>query len=371
MKINKGISVLLASVLIGGMLVGCSSEFDSTEYLDEQGKQLIKKYEDREKYDYIKVESLDYMSESLYKDKYIMITGKVTDIDKDADNGNSYSISFSFEENYTTAFIKVFINKNRVDVKFNKGDIITVYGRCYGIQTKRYGDESFDYWHINAYFLELGDTTNKDINTKDKAIKETTDNKDVATESQPQKKITVNVSEQATDKRDGTPKEDNNKSTQKDTNQKETKSTKEATQKKSNENTTKEDKKEEPKQKGYYVTCSNGHKVWTVNGDYDCQQCYDDYMNQEDDETDECSICGSHVGVKQMCECDGTIHHRSCHVDAYTCPSCGRTGLNNDPDVYGCPYCGYPNEEHQESSDVEEYNDEVDIPNDTNEGINY
>ena len=94
-------------------------------------------------------------------------------------------------------------------------------------------------------------------------------------------------------------------------------------------------------------------------------------MNQEDDETDECSICGGHVGVKQMCESDGTIHHRSCHVDAYTCPGCGRYGLNNDPDIYGCPYCGYPNEEHQEPSNVEEYNDEVDIPNDTDEGINY
>lgn len=168
----------------------------------------------------------------------------------------------------------------------------------------------------------------------------------------------------------------------------------EATQKKSNKNTTKDKseknnstqkkttsntdtkeketpKKEEQKQKGYWVTCSNGHKVWTVNGDYDCQQCYDDYMNQKDDETDECSICGSHVGVKQMCECDGTIHHRSCHVDAYACPSCGRTGLTENPDIYGCPYCGYPNEEHQESSNVEEYNDEVDIPNDTDEGINY
>ena len=72
-----------------------------------------------------------------------------------------------------------------------------------------------------------------------------------------------------------------------------------------------------------------------------------------------------------MCECDGTIHHRSCHVDAYTCPGCGRYGLNNDPDVYGCPYCGYPNEEHQESSDIEEYNDEVDTIDDTDEDINY
>ena len=192
------------------------------------------------------------------------------------------------------------------------------------------------------------------------------------------------------DKEKEFPPQDNNKSTPKDTNQKEIKSTKEATQKnttkdkseknnstqkKTTSNTdTKEKetpKKEEPKQKGYWVTCPNGHKVWTVNGDYDCQQCYDDYMNQKDDEKNKCSICGSHVGVKQMCECDGTIHHRSCHVDAYTCPGCGRSGLNNDPDVYGCPYCGYPNEEHQESSDVEEYNDEVDIPNDTDEGINY
>ena len=192
------------------------------------------------------------------------------------------------------------------------------------------------------------------------------------------------------DKEKEFPPQDNNKSTPKDTNQKEIKSTKEATQKnttkdkseknnstqkKTTSNTdTKEKetpKKEEQKQKGYWVTCQNGHKVWTVNGDYDCQQCYDDYMNQEDDETDECSICGSHVGVKQMCKCDGTIHHRTCHVDAYTCPSCGRTGLNNDPDIYGCPYCGYPNEEHQESSNVEEYNDEVDTIDDTDEDINY
>ena len=166
------------------------------------------------------------------------------------------------------------------------------------------------------------------------------------------------------DKEKDFPPQDNNKSTQKDTNQKETTSNTDTKEKET-------PKKEEPKQKGYWVTCSNGHKVWTVNGDYDCQQCYDDYMNQEDDEKNKCSICGGHVGVKQMCECDGTIHHRSCHVDAYTCPGCGRSGLNNDPDIYGCPYCGYPNEEHQEPSNAEEYNDEVDIPNDTNEGINY
>lgn len=283
---KKILSLGLVGLLSASLLVGCGSEFDSTEYLDKQGKQLIKQYENREKYNYIKVESLEpFVSEGMYKDKYIMMTGKVTDIKEEGQA--CYEISFDFEENHTIDFIRVFINKNMIDVKFNKGDTITVYGRCNGIQTKRYGDESFDYWHIFAYFLELGDTTNKDINTKDTAIKETKDDKDVATEIQP-KKVTVNVSEQATDKPDSTPKEGNNKSYQKDTNQKETKST----QKKSNENTTKEDKKEEPiydeygyDQYGNYDPNKdlNNDREWN---DEDYERWYDIYGDEEEDYDD-------------------------------------------------------------------------------------
>ena len=193
-----------------------------------------------------------------------------------------------------------------------------------------------------------------------KTVKEVTkDDTEVEATKDKEKDFPPQDNNKSSEKQVNTKKDNDNVTVKKDTNQKEIKSTKEVIQKKSNENTTKEDKKEEPKHEGYWVTCSNGHKVWTVNGDYDCQQCYDDYMNQEDDETDECSICGSHVGVKQMCECDGTIHHRSCHVDAYICPSCGRTGLNNDPDIYGCPYCGYPNEEEcEEEYPTEEADDE-------------
>ena len=197
-----------------------------------------------------------------------------------------------------------------------------------------------------------------------KTVKDVTkDDTEVETTKDKEKEFPPQDNNKSSEKQVNT-KKDNNKSTPKDTNQKETTSNTDTKEKET-------PKKEEPKQKGYWVTCSNGHKVWTVNGDYDCQQCYDDYMNQEDDKRNKCSICGGHVGVKQMCECDGTIHHRSCHVDAYTCPSCGRYGLNNDPDIYGCPYCGYPNEEHQESSNVEEYNDEVDTIDDTDEDINY
>ena len=136
-------------------------------------------------------------------------------------------------------------------------------------------------------------------------------------------------------------------------------------------------------------------KEYGINGNI-CWDCYWDKVmeivnepikkeNNVDDDTEKqtnCSICGGHVGGKEMCECDGTIHHRTCHIDAYTCPSCNRYGLKHDPDIYGCPYCGYPNEVEdyeepiQEADDVEEYeeeeeyNDEVDIIDDIDEDIN-
>lgn len=281
MKMKKSISILLSGMLLSGMLVGCSSEFDSTEYLDENGKELIEKYEDREKYNYIKVESLDYMSESLYKDKYIMITGKVTDIEESGQF--CYEISFDFEENHTVNFIRVFINKNMIDVKFNKGDTITVYGRCNGIQTKRYDDKSFDYWHINAYFLELGDTTNKEKSTKkDDVEAKATEEKEVETA-----KDKSEEKETAKDKKEEkSSSQDNNKSNEKqiDTKKDNDNSTKEKPKKK--DTNTKKDTKEE--HRGYYVTCPNGHKIYTENGDWDCIECDDDWQEQQEaDDTEE------------------------------------------------------------------------------------
>lgn len=264
MKINKGMSVLLASMLVGSMLVGCSSEFDSTEYLDEDGKKLIEKYEDRDKYDYIKVESLEpFVSEDMYKDKYIMITGKVTDISEEG--LACYELGFDFEENHTTNIIRVFVLKNTIDVKFKKGDTITVYGKCNGIKTKRYDDKSIDYWHIFANFLELGDTTDEE-----KSVKKD----DVEAKATEDKEVEI-----VKDKEEEAPK-DNKESSKKQVNTKKEKSKEEPKKKDTN---TKKDTKEEPKKKGYYVTCPNGHKIYTENGDWDCIECDDDWQEQQDD----------------------------------------------------------------------------------------
>ena len=125
-------------------------------------------------------------------------------------------------------------------------------------------------------------------------------------------------------------------------------------------------------------------KEYGINGDI-CWACYwnkimetinepieDDNDNEDvdkpdndDDKTNKCSICGKYVGGKEMCECDGTIHHRTCHTDAYTCPGCGRYGLTEDPDIYGCPYCGYPDEDYdipEEEDEESEYTDEDEEP---------
>ena len=147
-------------------------------------------------------------------------------------------------------------------------------------------------------------------------------------------------------------------------------SKKQVNTKKDNTDVKKDTKKEEPK-KEKPIYDEYGYDQY---GNYDPNKdLYNDREWNDDDHKrwdeahgDDCSICGGHVGVKEMCECDGTIHHRTCHIDAYTCPSCNRYGLKHDPDIYGCPYCGYPVE------DYDDYDDEpIEEPSDTYEIENY
>ena len=161
---------------------------------------------------------------------------------------------------------------------------------------------------IGGILVGCSNNSNSDTSkVSTKTVKEVTkDDTEVEVTKDKEKEFPPQDNNKSSEKQVNT-KKDNNKSTQKDTNQKEIKSTKEVIQKKSNENTTKEDKKEEPKQKGYWVTCPNGHKVWTVNGDYDCQQCYDDYMNQEDDETNDTEK--KDIYWCSECQCFSTYKH--------------------------------------------------------------
>ena len=185
----------------------------------------------------------------------------------------------------------------------------------------------------------------------------------------------VEVTKDKTETKEATEDKTKDKEEKAPKDDKESSSKKQVNTKKDNTNTT---TKEEP---------SNKHKCWlckknitnenfggySEDGTMICYKCLNKYGKdepeepKEDDEKNECSICGGHVGVKEMCKCDGTIHHRTCHVDAYTCPSCNRYGLKHDPDIYGCPYCGYPVEDYDDYDDDES----IEEPSDTYEIENY
>ena len=162
---------------------------------------------------------------------------------------------------------------------------------------------------MGGMLVGCGNNSNSDTTKAlTKIVKEVTkDDTEVEVTKDKEKEFPPQDNNKSSEKQVNTKKDNDNVTVKKDTDQKETKLTKEVIQKKSNENTTKEDKKEEPKQKGYYITCPNGHKVWTVNGDYDCQQCYDDYMNQEDDKTNDTEK--KDIYWCSECQCFSTYKH--------------------------------------------------------------
>ena len=162
---------------------------------------------------------------------------------------------------------------------------------------------------IGGMLVGCSNNSNSDTTkASTKTVKEVTkDDTEVEATKDKEKEFPPQDNNKSSEKQVNTKKDNDNVTVKKDTNQKEIKSTKEVIQKKSNENTTKEDKKEEPKQKGYYITCPNGHKVWTVNGDYDCQQCYDDYMNQKDDKKNNTEK--KDIYWCSECQCFSTYKH--------------------------------------------------------------
>ena len=162
----------------------------------------------------------------------------------------------------------------------------------------------------------------------------------------------VEVTKDKTETKEATEDKTKDKEEKAPKDDKESSSKKQVNTKKDNTDVKKDTKKKEPK-KEKPIYDEYGYDQY---GNYDPNKDLhndrewnnDDHKRWEEAHGEDCSICGGHVGGKEMCECDGTIHHRTCHIDAYTCPSCNRYGLKHNPDIYGCPYCGYPNE-------VEEY----------------
>ena len=60
----------------------------------------------------------------------------------------------------------------------------------------------------------------------------------------------------------------------------------------------------------------------------------------------DCDVCGKFVPMRDMCDCDGGIHHRGCKHKIYNCPQCRHTTTANPDDSnFSCGWCGYPDDD--------------------------
>ena len=275
---KKILSLVVSGLLVGSLMVGCSDDTkDKTENSNNtRQEQKAFKEEIITDNEYIKMTLV-----GKEKNEYGFIALKVL-VENKTDNDlivytdntqvngvmnnpywccnvNGKSKSYSFIEwdpdSDTNANVKTV-----EDLKNIKGDIYIT------------GDD-----YVEIFRTQVSILSNETKETSKSTDEE--ENEVLATKPVLPEKTTE--SNKNTETKDITSKD--NKTTQKNT----TKDESEKNNSTNKKNTTKKEdttKKEEPKQKGYYVTCPNGHKVYTENGDWNCNQCEDDYMKQQEEE---------------------------------------------------------------------------------------
>ena len=148
-------------------------------------------------------------------------------------------------------------------------------------------------------------------------------------------------------------KEANNKSEVKKESKtyQQSKENKENTTKKDNsDNKTDETNTDKSKKttKGYWVTCPKGHKIWTINGDWNCNKCEEEYEKEQEKEQERKELAVNYVKCPN---CGNAIQ-----VNEYGNGTCNGCGLNYFP---GCIKKGteldkVEHEEENQSDDIVE-----------------
>ena len=142
---------------------------------------------------------------------------------------------------------------------------------------------------ISGMLVGCSDNSNTDttepLTKRVEVTKDKTETKEATKDKTKDKEVEDKKVEATKDKEEKAPKDDKESNEKQIDTKKDNNRIKEKPKKK--DTNTKKDTKEEPKKKGYYVTCPNGHKIYTENGDWDCIECDDDWQEQEDDNMDE------------------------------------------------------------------------------------
>jgi|GEM_PF-6498795 len=248
----KKILSLVISGVICITLVGCDTtkELDTTKYFETKNEEVI---EGNKNYEYKEITSLETFSMDKFKDEKVKIVGTAKDLEL---NETTLEMWLEIEKNNTSYPLRVVIPSTMVNIKFTEGNTITVYGRFAGLTTKTYDDKKVNYLQLSAYFIEKGDTTE---NTNTEVVEQT--------------KEGVNKEETKENK---SSTQSSYKSSQGNTNKK--------SNKKESTSGGNYDNKDELPSGGYYTYCKNGHKIYTVNGDYDCGKCQKEWEKEQESE---------------------------------------------------------------------------------------
>ena len=248
---KKILSLIISLILVLG-IVGCNKkeELDTTKYFETKNEEVIK---GNKNYEYKEMSSLETSSTDKFKDEKVKMVGKVKDLEL---NDKTLEMWLEIEKNNTPYPLRVIIPSTMVNTKFLEGYTITVYGRFAGLTTKTHNDKKINYWQLSAYFIEKGDTT---ANTNTEAVKQTKENTN---------------KEETTENKSST--QTSHKSRKGNTNKK--------SNKKESTSGGNYDNKDELPGGGYYTHCKNGHKIYTVNGDYDCGKCQEEWEKEQENE---------------------------------------------------------------------------------------
>ena len=158
-KIGKGIGItFILFIIICIIGISCDSDtneeskvsYDVESSITDEGKEIIKNCKNHE---YKEVEINDMEAWNKECVKFRCVIDKICAIEDDKFEHKYYKlIAWSTNNPYP---LKIYVFKDCVDINFNEGDEITIYGRYNGVRSIRSDEnERYEYYHVTAFYLE-------------------------------------------------------------------------------------------------------------------------------------------------------------------------------------------------------------------------
>ena len=157
-KIGKGIGItFILFIIICIIGISCDSDtneeskvsYDVESSITDEGKEIIKNCKNHE-YKEVEINDMEAWNKECVKFKCVI--DEIYEDDAEPTEPYYELISWNTNNPYT---LKIYVPKKCVDINFNEGDEITIYGRYNGVRSIRSDEnERYEYYHVTAFYLE-------------------------------------------------------------------------------------------------------------------------------------------------------------------------------------------------------------------------